>query len=137
MANYTARARSNYFRVKNEERFRTFCGRYELDVIDRKKDDTKLFCVLMYDGLPPGGYYDDEGDWVEIDFIQELSEQLAEGEVAVVMEIADQMIWSLYGYACAVNSQGKVVELRLEDIYRLAKQTFGVEPSEANSQAGT
>lgn len=133
MADYIAQARSNYFKVKNEEQFRKFCERYGVEIIQslpEGKDGSQQFGFLLYESLPTGRT-DDGDEWIETDFIRELSEQLAEGEVAVVMEIGFEKMRYLNGYACAVNSKGKTVEIGLGEIYQRAKRTFGVLPTEA------
>jgi hypothetical protein len=133
MADYIAQARSNYFKVKNAEQFRKFCQQYGLEIIDQSpegKNDGQRFGFLIYESLP-AGRADDSGEWSESEFIQELSEQLAKGEVAVVMEVGSEKMRYLNGYACAVNSRGRTVELGLGEIYQRAKKKFGVLPTVA------
>ena len=130
MSTYIAQSRSNYFKVKDEELFRKFCGQYELEILapDAKSADRR-FGFLFYGSLPMDRT-DDNDNWIEADLVQELSQQLAPGEVAVVIQVGWEKMAVLTGYARAVNDKGETVEVNLTDIYRLAEQRFGVVPTE-------
>jgi hypothetical protein len=133
MATYIASARSNYFKVKDAALFQKFCRQYGLEIIEPSpdaKNEERRYGFLIYDSLPAGRSDDSDG-WIPTDFIQELAEQLAPGEVAVVMEVGSEKMRYLNGYACAVNSRGKTVELNLNQIYQQAKQRFGILPTTA------
>jgi len=132
MADYIAQTRSNYFKVKDEERFQMFCQRYGLELITPSASEKQQarFGFMIYASLP-SGRADDKGEWIETDFVQELSAQLVPGEVAVVMEIGSEKMRFLNGCAIAVNSQGKQVEVGLNEIYHRAKARFGVMPTSA------
>ena len=133
MADYIAQARSNYFKVKNEEQFRKFCQEHGLELITQapaKKKDPTLFGFMISESIP-AGRTDDKGEWIETDFIQELAKQLAPDAVAVVMEVGSEKMRYLNGYTCAVNSTGKTVELNLNQIYQQAKRRFGAMPTTA------
>ena len=133
MANYYGQTRSNYFQVKSAVKFKAFCKRYDLEVIDQKseKDPDITRYGFMVDGSIPSGYDNKRGDWIETDFLKELSQHLVKGEVAVVMEVGSEKMRYLVGYACAVNAKGEHIEVSLNDIYRKATEAFGVEPSRA------
>jgi len=133
MADYIAQARSNYFKVKDAERFRKFCQEHGLELITEaptKKKDPTLFGFMISESIP-AGRTDDKGEWIETDFIQELAKQLAPDAVAVVMEVGSEKMRYLNGYTCAVNSTGKTVELNLNQIYQQAKRRFGKLPTTA------
>ena len=130
MADYIAQTRSNYFRVRSPRQFRRFCRRYGLEVI---RDDPRgrlrqRYGFIAYEAIPTGRT-DAQGEWIETDFVGELAQQLARREVAVVMEVGSEKMRYLIGYACAVNGKGERIQLALTDIYRRAKETFGVEPT--------
>jgi hypothetical protein len=131
VANYEAQTRSNYFKVKNAEKFKAFCQRYNLEVITDEKPKKECKYGFMVDGSIPSGRCNAKGDWIESDFLQELSVHLVKGEVAVVMEIGSERMRYLNGYACAVNWNGRRHEVSLTDIYKWVKDTFGIEPSPA------
>jgi len=70
-----------------------------------------------------------KGEWIETDFLGELSRLLARREVAVVMEVGSEKMRYLIGYAAAVDARGRRIQIALSDIYRRCKETFGIEPT--------
>ena len=132
MADWT-QTRSNYFRVRSPRNFRRFCRRYGLQVISddlRERLQNRRYGFISDEAIPTGRT-DAKGEWIETDFLGELSKHLVRGEVAVVMEVGSEKMRYLIGYACAVNWKGERIQLALTDIYRRAKQTFGIEPTAA------
>ena len=131
MADYIAKMRSNYFQVKNAKKFKVFCERYRLEAIteDDKAKAADQRHGFMADGSIPTGRCNAKGDWIETDFLKELSRHLVKGEVAVIMEIGSEKMRYLTGVAVAVNAAGQATDVSLSDIYALARGTFGVEPS--------
>ena len=125
MATYCGRFRSNYFKVKNADEYEMFCDLYGLTLI-KKKDDGDMYGFMSEDSptLPSGYYSEAAGDFVETDFFQELSKHMLAGEVAVVMETGYESMRYLIGGATAVNSNGKVLCVSLEDIYEKIKKCF-------------
>lgn len=99
MADYLAQTRSNYFRVKNAENFRRFCCRYGLTVINNTEEAEDRQFGFMMDESIPTGRNNKKGDWIEIDFLKELSRHLMPKEVAVVVEIGSEKMRYLNGYA--------------------------------------
>jgi hypothetical protein len=128
MADYIAQTRSNYFRVRNVRHFRQFCTRYSLTVV-RTDEDGKYRYGFLLDGPLPTGRTDVKGEWIETDFLGELSRLLAHREIAVVMEVGSEKMRYLVGYAAAVNASGERVQISLSDIYRRCQETFGVQPT--------
>jgi hypothetical protein len=130
MSVYISQSRSNYFHVRSPRNFRRFCSRYGLELIrDGPRGQlTKRHGFVAHEAIPTG-HADAKGEWIETDFIGELAQQLARGEVAIVMEAGSEKMRYLIGYACAVNWKGERIQVALTDIYRRAKQTFGVEPT--------
>lgn len=125
MANYEGWARTNYFRVKDEAAFRK-----ELNGLDNLElsEDEDLFALLSTSDF---GWdiqvKDDEGDWDEdatdgFSFTAWLASHLAEGEVAVGVQAGHEKLRCVSGNAWAVDCKGRVVEVRLWDIYDLAKR---------------
>lgn len=133
MANYIGRMRSNYFKVVDKQKFEKFCRQYDLEVIteDAQAKPAKRRYGFMADGSIPTGRCNAKGDWIETDFLKELSRHLGQSEVAVVMEVGSEKMRYLIGYACAVTWKGERIQLALSDIYGKAKETFGVEPTVA------
>ena len=131
MAAYLACTRSNHFRVRSAAGFRRFCCRYALTVFNNTERGKNRRFGFLADERIPTGRIARNGDWIETDFIGELAKQLARGEVAVVMEIGHEKMRYLVGYASAVSWKGERMQVALSDIYRRAKETFGVEPTVA------
>jgi hypothetical protein len=153
MGDYCAQTRSNYFRVKDEQQFEEFCKLWGLQIIKSHKrtldyiekhdgyyhsveveqiDDVPRFGFMLW-GCLPKDYLDDAGDFIEKDFLKELGSHLADGEVAVCIEVGSDQMRCMNGAALAVNSNGETVGVFLDEIYELAMQKFGVKPSAAQS----
>ena len=127
MSDFYASARSNYYKVKNLEKFKKFCQKYELGFIENDKDKTKVgFTVDADKGQIPNGATNSRGDYVEIDFATKLAKHLVDGEVAVVRESGHENLTYVGGYAVAVNSKGRTVTVSTDDIYDKAKKAFKV-----------
>jgi len=126
MANYYGDARSNYFRVKDEQGFVEWCSSLGLSPIYKTDSKTKDrpcgFLVCTDDGSVPSYREATNGEVEDIDFLGELSTHLVEGEVAVVMELGREKQRYYIGLANAVNSKGKTVTVTLDDIYKKAKK---------------
>lgn len=118
MADYGATARSNYFRVKDKQKFIEWCDSLDLRPITREEDDEELCGFLAH--TDNGAVPTHKGD-EDFDFFKELATHLMDGEVAVVMEIGAEKMRYLCGFADAVNSKGEIVSVCLEDIYKKAE----------------
>lgn len=105
MANYYASCRSNYFAVKSEEAFREWADTVpDIEV----NFNSEKFCLLgdNADGAGwPSYRYSEDGDAEDFDLEQELSEHLAEGEVAVLMEMPKTSISCRLRY-CSIMDWG-------------------------------
>ena len=123
MADYIGMARSNYFRVRDPEAFAAFCERFNLTVITQQdQQHGELHGWMNEDGGIPDFDPDaDGGDGEEVDFIGTLAEHLEPGWVAIAQEIGYEKMRYLNGYAVAVNSEGKQVEVVLQDIFQAAR----------------
>ncbi|MGD9697562.1 hypothetical protein [Acinetobacter sp.] len=129
MANYYASARSNYFAVKSEDDFKAFCERWNLEYISRKNHDDRIlhgFLVTEGDGNLP--IYlevtNDDGTKEEIgfdQFVDELAEMLPDDEVAIIMEVGNEKLRYLAGFAMAINSKKKHIMVDLNTIYDLVE----------------
>lgn len=130
MANYTATTRSNYFAVKDEAAFTAWCAQRSLHHWDREEDGQPRRFAISADtgdccGWPMYDWADDGSDTVEIDFPEELAQHLAEGEVAVLIEIGNEKLRYLTGCAVAVDHTGETLVVSLDDIYEEAAKAFG------------
>jgi hypothetical protein len=125
MANYYENARTNYFKVKDEEKFNEFlCS---LSGLDSYKDEEGRHAIFFdYEsGVPSSKYNEETDDYDEFDFLGELSEHLTDDSIAIVMGAGAEKLRYITGYAEAINSKGERVGINISDIYDLAKQKFG------------
>lgn len=138
MANYYATARSNYFRVRNVEKFRDWVQSIPgLRILEKEVDgEVQYFGICARDtdsGGWPGHRFaqtPDEND-TELDLLTELSKHLVPDSVAVLMEAGHEALRYVVGHAQAVDCHGNVVEVSLNDIYAEARQDLGGEITEA------
>lgn len=107
--------RSNYFAVQDEQSFLSFCNRHGLGVI-QQGDNPRLFGFLS-DGQEQPFLDLEEGG----DYIAELSQHLADGSVAVVMQVGNDKMRFFLGHCWALNNKGHVREIDLSDIYDAAQ----------------
>ncbi len=123
MANYIPASRSSYFQVKDAAAFAAFCKKWGVEMI-RDGEHDELFGFLGDDeaGIPSSYYDAEKDDYVDGNFIEELSEHLADGWVAIVREVGFEKLRYLVGYTVAVNSRGESIEVSLDDIYEAAKR---------------
>jgi len=132
MANYVGRARSNYFAVNDLEAFKAYCTRYGLEFI-QKDDDPALVGFIGADEDPlPSQYIDENDEEVENGVLDALSEHLAPGHVAVVMEVGNEQMRYLIGRAWAVSSDGRCKGIDLTGAILKAAHQLGehvTEPS--------
>lgn len=132
MANYYCAARSNYFKVKDAAAFKAWTETIIGLGVWEKEDGT---FGLYDDGNDSCGWpswmEDEEGETFELDLLTELSAHLTEDSVAVLMEAGAEKLRYVRGCANAVNSKGEIVSISLGDIYRLAFDSFGIDPTPA------
>jgi hypothetical protein len=130
MANYYATARSNYFAVKDKTTFRSWAARTGLHILepthrDKVADGIPRYGITPADGDDSGWptlrYNEESNDYDDIDVPGQLSEHLADDEVAILMEVGNEKLRYVSGSAVAVNNQGKSVFLNLGTIYRKAR----------------
>ena len=131
MANWQGTARSNYFRVKNEDAFRTWVERTPPLVYFTHAADDHLFAIGSETGWPVTAYNQAEDEEIEIDLPMELSLHLAEDQIAILMETGAEGLRYVTGFAVAVNERGEQVSLHLAEIYQRAIDRFGIEPTRA------
>jgi hypothetical protein len=118
---YLSVGRTNYFKVKDEGVFLKWLK--DLGMLEPVKLATGAYCILAEDGFP--SFTEDEnGDLLDIEFHEQLAEHLSPGEVAVLMEVGSEGQRYHAGYALAVDSTKKSVEVNLDSIYELAAEAF-------------
>ncbi len=123
MANYYASARSNYFRVKDLAAFRAAMTPLSVEVVGNDDDPQQVALLSDDEAGWPSGYWDEASDTdVEVDVAELVAGHLADGWVAVFMEAGHEKLRYVAGCATAINAAGQVRQIRLDDIYGLAKQ---------------
>lgn len=128
MANYYCTARTNYFRVKDADAFNKWIEQFSgLETIVHETEGT--VGVLFDDGVPNCRWEtekDTDGNEndvdVEVDFMDELAEHLADNEVAILQEAGAEKLRFINGYAIAINNKKETKQINLDDIYALAKE---------------
>jgi hypothetical protein len=130
MADWFGAARSNYFRVKDRDKFFKWTEERGLGIIENKQDPG-LFAVHSGNSTDDGSWpsYDMEDD-TEIDLVAELAQHLPKRQVAILMEVGAEKLRYLTGVAVAVNHKGRAAVVSLDDIYRKAARTFRVPENE-------
>ena len=128
MANYYGSSRSNYFKVKDVDKFKDFLNlMYDMEFIDDGNGRVG-FLVTGEGGSVPCEIWDKEQDeYVELDFDKLLAQHLQDGEVAIYQEVGAEKLRYLVGYSVAVNSKGETAMVSINDIYKIAQEELGGE----------
>lgn len=148
MANFHGAARSNYFQVKDPEAFKAwattvpFLGVWETNklfdnnpVAPAEMEEMLLQRAFfgVYSACPDSGMWpstvenkDDDSKTTDLDIVLALAPHLADGQVAVLMEVGASKLTYLAGSAVAFDNTGKRVQIQLSDIYKQAAEAFGV-----------
>lgn len=119
MANYVCAARTNYFRVKDRNKFDAWVKDHGYR---SSGGDEGLICLMPGDS-DDGAFerdYDEEKDEYT-PFSQMLAPFLADGEVAIIMEAGAEKLRYIVGHAVAVNNKGETTDVSLREIYDRAK----------------
>lgn len=115
MANYTCAIRTNYFKVKDNEKFEEFMSHiygedfYVFDMAD--KDGNTLYAFGCYGNI--GGYFDSEedcedGDWDNAydAFVNGLVKQVAEDDAVLIFESGNEKLRYVIGNVTVITSKG-------------------------------
>ena len=139
MSNYTATARTNYFRVKDRAAFSDWVDsvRYqELSILVHA--DPQLVGLNATNGDCSGFQIDwQDDDGAEHNLLAELAQHLAEGAVAVLVEAGSEKCRYVTGFAIAVKADPaaeggfKTLKISLGDIYRRVQSEWGCAASQA------
>jgi hypothetical protein len=129
MADWNGMARSNYFRVKDEAAFRKWAEYLELAVITDSEGRFGVYSKTDDGGFPSQRLSEDAEEMEDLDFPDELAAHLVEGSIAILMTAGHEKDRYVSGYAIALNSEGKRVELVLSDIYTKAAELFQIDIS--------
>lgn len=128
MANFYGQARTNYFKVKDEDAFLEELGKYPVQIIKEEKDGEILYGFLDDDSNGGGAidYYEDEnGEYLEVEWAEFFKRHLEDNWVAVIIESGSEKYRYISGHATAFNNKGEAIHLDLSDIYALATEKLG------------
>lgn len=122
MANYYASARSNYFRVKDVIAFKEWAASRGLGVWEQQGEqgDTPVTLYAIYprnddSGGWPSGAFNAEDELEEFNVFEELAPHLADGWVAILLEVGAEKLRYLCGHAHVISADGKVSFISLEE----------------------
>jgi len=129
MANYYCTARTNYFHVKNVDLFNKWIEQFsEIEVVKKMIGLENGFGLLFDEAIPTTALRDKKNEAgeveevdVDIDFMDELADHLADDEVAIYMEAGAEKRRFVIGYAVAINNKKESESISLDDIYAKAK----------------
>lgn len=130
MAEYICAIRTNYFHVKDEEKFRDFadniyCGDGDFEVWeDKDKEGKTVFgfgCCSAISGIITDS--DEEDDNTAYDrFIDELQKLVAEDDAVIIYEVGREKLRYLNGLATIITSDGyKYLDISDESV-KLARE---------------
>jgi len=124
--NWQGEARSNYFQVKDSEKFKAAMRSIGVTVEEGDGKNAGKFAVFAADGEGwPSSVIDEEiNDVVEVDVVDTVVEHLASGSVAVFMQVGHEGSRYVNADAVAIDSTGERVEIGLDEIYDRAKTKF-------------
>lgn len=116
MANYCCAVRTNYFRVKNEDKFRDLISRaygYEDDVRlwERDRNGKTVFAFGAYSGIAGlRSAQEDENDDTDEssfdEFINGLQDCVADNDAIIIFESGNEKLRYIVGAATVITSKG-------------------------------
>lgn len=144
MSNYYGVGRTNYFKVKDPELFKEAVNRLSGLLLVESSSCPGQF-MLMDDNPDGGGWcvtdlsqprlddFNTEEEFLrackaweesrdDFDLDEFISEHLADGEVAILLEVGHEQHRYLTGWAIAINNKGERRRVNLDDIYLLAEE---------------
>ena len=126
MANYIPHARTNYFRVKDAEAFKSFVANIGAKIIQKKVRNEILYGMIASPGFSWETYNGIEDDnnqtFAEIDIFEETAKHLVDGDVAIFQEVGCKRMRYFVGYSLAINSKFEIRTASIHDIYDKAQQ---------------
>jgi len=125
MADFTAHARSNYFLLRDaaaRSAFDDFAAAASMKVITADENPLRVGLISENDhGTWPSVIVDEDSEEeIEMEVPAHISQWLADGAVAIFMEVGAEKMRYLNGYAVAINNQGEERTVSLNDIYERA-----------------
>lgn len=117
MANYCCVYRTNYFKVKDNEKFKEFMTHVyaeDLEVFHKKDENgNELYGFGGYGGI--SGYFNNENEYEDSDeawdnaydnFIDGLAKQVAEDDAVLLFEVGNEKLRYIVGSVAVITSKG-------------------------------
>lgn len=117
MANYCCAYRTNYFKVKDNEKFKEFMTHVyaeDLEVFHKKDENgNELYGFGGYGGI--SGYFNNENEYEDSDeawdnaydnFIDGLAKQVAENDAILLFEVGNEKLRYVVGSVAVITSKG-------------------------------
>ena len=117
MANYCCVYRTNYFKVKDNEKFKEFMTHVyaeDLEVFHKKDENgNELYGFGGYGGI--SGYFNNENEYEDSDeawdnaydnFIDGLAKQVAENDAILLFEVGNEKLRYVVGSVSVITSKG-------------------------------
>ena len=117
MANYCCAYRTNYFKVKDNEKFKEFMTHVyaeDLEVFHKKDENgNELYGFGGYGGI--SGYFNNENEYEDSDeawdnaydnFIDGLAKQVAEDDAILLFEVGNEKLRYVVGSVAVITSKG-------------------------------
>lgn len=117
MANYCCTYRTNYFKVKDNEKFKEFMTHVyaeDLEVFHKKDENgNELYGFGGYGGI--SGYFNNENEYEDSDeawdnaydnFIDGLAKQVAEDDAILLFEVGNEKLRYVVGSVSVITSKG-------------------------------
>lgn len=117
MANYCCAYRTNYFKVKDNEKFKEFMTHVyaeDLEVFHKKDENgNELYGFGGYGGI--SGYFNNENEYEDSDeawdnaydnFIDGLAKQVAEDDAILLFEVGNEKLRYVVGSVAIITSKG-------------------------------
>jgi hypothetical protein len=132
MADWHGTARSNYFKVRDNENFGTFMQQLlSMTAEHNVGDNTWLVQASDYNN---GGFnwtiYDEDYEPDDsVNAMDEFASHLQEGEVAIFFEIGSEKLSYITGNSIAIAWNGEITIINLSDIYDLVATKYNIIPN--------
>lgn len=130
MPNYRVNTRTNWFRVKNVDKFMTWLKRFGSQIYmqaSMKKGKDTYFVLIgnCECGEFPFNTELDNDNEPQIDFMDHIAKHfLSNEDIMIVLESGAEKMNYIGGIAVAYNSRGLTTYITLDSIYELAQKEF-------------
>lgn len=130
MSNWYGTARTNFVRFADEAAYEAAKALIDSTNMQWHPHETHKLVAMVSGDDDSGGFDFTTTDDKEI-WWPDITQHLADGQVLVAIEAGAEKLRYVSGHANAVSKSGEYVKISLDDIYTLAFEKFGVEPTVA------